>query len=389
MRPSTIEHEPTVLVVDDHPENLELLSTFLESNGYAVRASTSAAEAIRSADIDPPSLILLDVNMPDINGFEACRILKENESTEPVPVIFISADDSPKQRLMGFDCGAIDYISAPFVLEEVEARICARLEVEEFRKRDRERAVAFEALLRDQIVLDRQQRHILNLLVHDLKNPLQAISSTFEILERECGSGASNMATSINEGIDACRSMSEMVDRLPEQRHDLSDALVINKHTSRFSMIARAARAMIPDATNVAFEIDTDCDVWCDKSIISRVLVNLVNNAIEHGGQGTQVVVECTADDLQATFQVSDNGAGIAKEELDSIFPAYDMNHATHSNDYSLGLAFCRLAIDGHQGTIEVESQPGHGSKVTIQLPANLELEDDDCEMYLTQPALM
>jgi DNA-binding response OmpR family regulator len=116
-----------ILVVDDTPANLKLLSQILTDQGYKVRVAVNGAQALASIDLAVPDLILLDVKMPGINGFEVCRQLKANPKTNKVPVIFISALDDLKDKLKGFSVGGVDYISKPFQIEEVKARVESHL----------------------------------------------------------------------------------------------------------------------------------------------------------------------------------------------------------------------------------------------------------------------
>ena len=119
----------TILIVDDVPENLRLLSTALTREGYEVRGAISGSVALMSAAIEPPALILLDVTMPEIDGFEVCRRLKAKASTAEIPVIFISALGEVMDKVTAFEVGGVDYVTKPFQIGEVLARVNAQLEL--------------------------------------------------------------------------------------------------------------------------------------------------------------------------------------------------------------------------------------------------------------------
>ena len=161
-----------ILVVDDTAANLKLLSNILTQNGYRVRAARSGEMALSSVDSSPPELILLDIKMPEIDGYEVCQRLKANEQTENIPVIFISALNDIEDIIRAFDAGGVDYIMKPFKFKEVLARVDSQLtlarqrqHIETLREKDRQ---YFESLTK-------MKSQFVDAATHDLKNPLQLI----------------------------------------------------------------------------------------------------------------------------------------------------------------------------------------------------------------------
>jgi len=123
-----------ILIVDDRPNNLRFLSTMLLEQGYEVRKAIDGPMALRSVQLEPPDLILLDIHMPDMNGYEVCKQLKASEQTKEIPVIFLSALDEPMDKVMAFDVGGVDYITKPFQFEEVLARVKTHLIMRQLQK---------------------------------------------------------------------------------------------------------------------------------------------------------------------------------------------------------------------------------------------------------------
>ena len=174
---------PDILVVDDTPANLQLISGMLRSHGYKVRPVSSAALALQAAKAAPPDLVLLDINMPEMNGYEVCTQLKASDKTREVPIIFLSALHETIDKVKAFNCGGVDYISKPFQFEEVEARVNTHLRLkslrEESEQRTRELEKAYTALEESQNALNaelaRAAEYVLSLFPRPLaKGPVRA-----------------------------------------------------------------------------------------------------------------------------------------------------------------------------------------------------------------------
>ena len=151
--------KPEILIVDDTPNNLRFLSTMLLEQGYEVRKSINGQMALRSVQSEPPNLILLDIRMPDMNGYEVCQKLKADEQTKDIPVIFLSALDDPMDKVMAFDVGGVDYITKPFQFEEVLARVKTHLTIRKLQKQlqDQNERLQQEIRKREQVEAELRQ----------------------------------------------------------------------------------------------------------------------------------------------------------------------------------------------------------------------------------------
>ena len=168
----------SVLVVDDTPANLEILTKMLQEQGHRPRPVPSGGLAVRAAEHEAPDLILMDINMPELNGFDTCRILKENAALADVPVLFISARTDTFDKVEAFKAGGVDYITKPFDIEEVTARVEMHLEKHSLQKALREKHEQLMELesLRDGLV---------HMVVHDMRSPLAVISMALDLLAED------------------------------------------------------------------------------------------------------------------------------------------------------------------------------------------------------------
>ena len=196
---------PTILMVDDTPANLELLSGMLKGRGYKVRAAVSGKLALQAARNDPPDLILLDINMPEMNGYEVCAVLKSDERLKDIPVIFLSALTETMDKVKAFGTGGVDYITKPFQFEEVEARVETHLELRRQKNRLQENYNELGELkkLRDNLV---------NLLLHDLRPPLASICDQLELIkEKERTAMSADSAVRLAETVKTAKQLIQMV----------------------------------------------------------------------------------------------------------------------------------------------------------------------------------
>src|SRR5450432_1491834 len=195
--------EGNIMIVDDNPANLKLLEDILRQHGYEVRSFPRGRLALAAADQEPPDLILLDINMPEMNGYEVCRQLKSSPRLADLPVIFLSALNAVEDKVKGFSSGGVDYISKPFQFEEVHARVETHLKLHNLQRalkmhnerleetvaaRTLELARANERLT----ILDRSKSDFLNLISHEFRTPLHGLLAVGELILEEVPSTPQN-----------------------------------------------------------------------------------------------------------------------------------------------------------------------------------------------------
>ena len=218
------EIPPSILMVDDTPANLELLTVMLKVRGYKVRAAISGKLALQAARNAPPDLILLDINMPVMNGYEVCAELKSDEKLKDIPVIFLSALSETMDKVKAFGAGGVDYITKPFQFEEVEARVETHLELRRQKRRLQEN-------LDDLHALEKTRDSLVHMIIHDLRSPLTGIHGFLELIrEDEKKDLPKKLSHFIEEALKAAKQMIGIVNdvldasKMEEGKMNLSPA---------------------------------------------------------------------------------------------------------------------------------------------------------------------
>jgi two-component system, sensor histidine kinase and response regulator len=364
----------TVLVVDDSEMNVELLADMMERSNLKALVAMSGAEALQLARVHLPEIILLDITMPEMNGYDVCRQLKLDEATADIPVIFISALDDLDNIIEGFDAGGADYITKPFRFREVLARVSNQLimyrqkrQIEKMRYRERQQ---FEKM-------DNLRRQFIGSTTHDLKNPLFVISGYTDMLETVLdvtdNEQAQKSIEAIRRGVGKMNTLiADILDLL-----QLESEVNLEKTEVPFTeFVFETVKDMRLGAEEkgldyVVYAPDKEVIVVIDPLRMARVLENLVSNAIKYTPQG-QVIIECKVRDTTVIIEVIDSGLGIPKEMLPNLFNPFervDTEDHMAQEGTGLGLSIVKTLVEQHQGKIEVESVLGEGSIFRVILP--------------------
>ena len=343
-----------ILIVDDTPANVLLLVRMLMQRGYQTQSVLSGKQALAAAHADRPDLILLDITMPEMNGYEVCEQLKADAALKDIPVIFISALSETIDKVKAFRVGGVDYVTKPFQFEEVYARIQTHLQLRRLEK------------LRDDLT---------HMVVHDLRNPLAVIFIFLDILELK---EAQNLSASTRNFITLARQSAEDLHNLISSILDVSK---INAGEMKLQRVPCDLAALLrdlvaplqtlPGKRTVTFEVaEAARTVTADLSLIRRVLQNLLSNALKYTPAGGAVRIVATAVPHAVRIAVTDTGPGIAAEQQERIFEKFgQIEDGKNRLGTGLGLTFCKLAVEGHGGHIGVESKVGAGSTFWLTLP--------------------
>lgn len=373
---STNNGRASILVVDDTPANLEILTQMLNEKGHRPRPVPSGAIALRAAEHEPPDLILMDINMPEMDGFETCRRIKAIEQLSDVPIIFISARTDTLDKINAFHAGGVDYITKPFDMEEVTARVETHLEIRRLQQELQEQNIALENSNANLREMEQLRDNLVHMVVHDMRSPLTVIQMALRFLrdgagkqlDEESQQDIADAATSsetlvkmVNDLLDVSRFESNQMP-LNLQENDLTSTL--KQAIDQFGLHATEGRIyMQGEFENVRLNFD--------RELISRVITNLVGNALKFSPSGAdiRITIKKSADKVEVS--VHDDGPGIPKEYHIKIFEKF--GQATNKRDKipstGLGLTFCKLALEAHHGEIGVDSEPGKGSRFWFLLP--------------------
>ncbi len=345
---------PSILAVDDTPANLTLLSGILKEGGYRIRPVPSGELALAAAEADPPDLILLDIAMPEMDGYEVCARLKASPRLREIPVIFLTAHTDVRDKVKAFSVGGVDYVTKPFHAEEVIARVSAHLML---RAQQRELQASYDRLAE----LERTRDGLVHMLVHDLRSPLSAILGMLEMIRDEGESLPEQTREDADHGLQAARRMIEMVTDILDVSKLEAAAMQLDAERCDLAVVAREVIAEIrPIATarglaTIAVEPGVETSVAVDRALLVRVIRNLLTNAIQFTPRGGGVSVVVEPHEASVRVSITDDGPGVPENVRARIFEKFG-TVGPRNGRYStgLGLAFCRLAVEAHGGTIGV-----------------------------------
>ncbi len=359
-----------VLIVDDKLENIQVLGGILKKEGYQVNVAQSGQKALESVDAMTPDLILLDIMMPGLDGFETCKQLKAKSNAIDIPVIFLTAKTELDDIVQGFELGAVDYITKPFNLSELLARVNTHLDLK-FTKDDLQKS---KTELEESVY---EQKKLLHVLCHDLRAPLGNILSTLGILEEEPDvfeMMKDRLKISVLNGIktiDLVREMKEL-DQFAVSLSKVNLNEVIQESVTM--MEYRGGQKNI----DIDVYVDSSINVQAEKtSLINSVFNNLLSNAIKFSDPDSKVIVEISLEDNNAVISVKDYGIGIPPKMLSEIFD--ESKQTTRKGTAGelgtgFGLPLVNKYVTAYGGTIEVLSKDiktnpdDHGTECKITL---------------------
>ena len=366
--------QPDILVVDDTQANLQLLAGMLKERGYKVRPVPSGMLALQAAKSAPPDLILLDIHMPDLDGYEVCAQLKRDERTRDIPVLFISALNETMDKVLAFGMGGLDYITKPFQFEEVDARVAAHLKL---RRLQVDLAARNQELQQSNAELRRLQElrdNLTQMIVHDLRSPLTGVFGSLELLATGCEELSPESKKMIELSREALNQTLAMINSLLDVSKIEAGELRPDCRACDLVRLAREANDLLAGMRGnrtVLIEPENDSvPASVDPDLISRVLQNLIGNALKFTGPDGEIKIGLGHRDGHIHVSVQDNGPGVAPEFHQRIFEKFgQVKDATNRVGTGLGLTFCRLAVEAHHGSIGVTSELGKGSTFWFELP--------------------
>ncbi|MEG4292268.1 hybrid sensor histidine kinase/response regulator [Microcoleus sp. C2C3] len=372
-----------ILIVDDIPANIQLLSQLLIENGYKVRKLISGQRALKAVELQAPDLILLDIKMPGMDGYEVCRQLKASEATCDIPIIFISALDDVFDKVKGFEAGGADYIIKPFEPVEVLARVSAQLKMQRLQQQLRCANVqlATQNVQLSQEIQERQQaeanlRMLLHAVSHDLRSPLSGMSLLLRSRLNDAGSNIVIDRRTVEVMVQSCLRQLQLIESLTAtQQLDVKSASLAMKPLSLPALVQNILIERLPILNQhrvkvkQLFAADLPL-VNADAQQLWRVFGNLIDNAVKYNQSGFILTVEAKKEGERVRCTVADNGAGISPQQCARLFEPYTRGVGVSLRQgLGLGLYICRQIVEAHGGEIGVDSELGKGARFWLTLP--------------------
>ena len=346
-----------ILIVDDIADNLKVLGDVLRSEGYKVRPVPSGKLALQVAEKEKPDLILLDIMMPEMNGFEVCQRLKADANLADVPVIFISALNDTEDIVKAFSSGGADYITKPFMAEEVKARVATHLKIylqnKELQK------------------LNANKDRFITILAHDLRSPFVGILNFSELL-------ASNVR---KYDIDKIESYLKLIHKSSQHFYLLLEELLLwaraqtgnvpfNPQKIQLKILSEEiidVLSLSAENKNITISenLSRSVEVFADREMVKTVIRNLVSNAIKFTPEDGSITIAAQRTQSMVTISVSDTGVGISEKNIKKLFDVTEIYSTRGTNDETgtgFGLLLCKEFIEKQGGKIWVESQEGIGT---------------------------
>ncbi len=374
------EQKAKVLIVEDNPESVDLLVYFLKPAGYEISVATDGVEAIEMVEKAPPDIILLDIMLPKIDGYQICERLKKDQRTFHIPIIMITALKELKDKIRALEAGADDFISKPFDNVELLARVKSLLRLKfyhnELIRKNKELEEQKEALIREDIL----KRELTNLIVHDMKNPLFVIQGNLQMMAINQQQGFENNREIYTQRIArSTRSLLRMIlnlldiSRLEQKQMELEPVPtnlnnMINDLVSSFKDI--------PEHQNKSVQLklrDDLAQIFVDPEVFERILDNLFNYVFQNTPDYKTITIE--EEELANGYvglRITHDGRPIPQQFRRKIFMKQyqvELKKAGYKPARGLGLIFCKLAMDAHNGKIYLDPTVTDKNCFVLEIP--------------------
>jgi two-component system sensor histidine kinase/response regulator len=388
-----------ILIVDDNPKNRAICEEIFQDRYDLVQADDglTALRLVRELQHD---VVLLDVMMPGLDGYQVCQRMKTDPETGHIPVIIVSAKGQTNEIIEGFDSRADDYIVKPFVNSELRARVTATLrlkqaqdELQQANRQLQEHTRKLEEANERLKELDRIKAGFTAMLVHDLRSPLSVVQVTLQMLESDALVLQSEYQTLIRESLSSCNELFELTSDLMEIFRSESTTMVLSKgQISLQRLVEEPVRqaTVLARKKDIAIELNlpsTLPDVRVDAYKMQRAMTNLLANAVKFTPRGGSISLNVSLEEAASPdspssmvlVEVIDSGDGIPPHDLPYIFdPYYQANTKNSAIGSGLGLAIVKRVVVAHGGEVAVKSKLGQGSRFSIRLPLDSQAEESD-----------
>lgn len=354
-----------ILVVDDNQANLKVVGNVLKELGYKITLALSGENALKIIDEHEIDLILLDIMMPEMDGFEVCKIIKASKEHHDIPVIFLTAKNQTTDLVEGFKAGGVDFITKPFSREELIVRVNNHLEL----------AASKKKILTMNITRDK----LYSVIAHDIRSPLSGIAQTVDAIADGYLKPENKEFTEIFKDLQIRTSETlNLLGNLLEWTRAQGNSLNLEPKNINIHSIVTESINFVNDAAKkkgiqILQESQEDDTAICDKNTICTVFRNLISNAVKFTPEGGKINISSKKLNHQIHLFVKDSGIGILPEIMDQILNKEQHVTTKGTNNergIGLGLLMVKDFLKMNNGTFTIESTSGAGTVVSVVLPA-------------------
>lgn len=344
---------------------------FSETEGYETLTALSGIAALELLKTHVPSLILLDVMMPDMDGLEVCRIIKKNPDWLDIPIIFLTANTQTDDIIRGFEAGGVDYITKPFKPEELVVRVNTHLELFNHKKTILE-------MNKRILEMNKNRDKLYSIIAHDIRSPLSGIQQTlYAINQGFFDPGTDDFNDLMHQLAERTKDTDTLLSSLLEWTRYQGDKMPIQiSNTNLFVILVNCKFLLDASAGNknisLNLQLNEDLFALCDEVTIHTVFRNIISNAIKFTRDGGVVTISSTSGNGYTNIIIQDNGIGIQADKLHKIMDTEEVLSTSGTNNEQgtgLGLLIVRDFIKKNNGKLSIVSTPGEGTKVIVSLP--------------------
>jgi two-component system, sensor histidine kinase and response regulator len=370
--------EMTIMVVDDVATNIHVALNILEREDYRVIYAQSGPEALQLLKSEIPDLLLLDVMMPVMDGFTLCELLRKQERTKDIPVIFVTAKVEMDSIVRGFNVGGQDYITKPFNSRELLVRVENQLTLK-FTKSQLQQEIEHRKEIQKNLEIANQTKsQLFSIVAHDLNNPFSSLMITLDLIVNHFE------AFSTEQLISQLDEMKNSVQRIYSLNHNLltwarsqTGRIQTNFASLHLKELVEETIAVLESTAGhkeiaLHLKVDPQLRIYADADLITTVIRNVLTNAIKFTPKGGAVSLEAKKDVADALIQIKDNGVGMTPDVKAKLFAVGDKSFTQGTAGESgtgLGLIIAKEFIEMNHGDISIESEPDQGTVVSIRIP--------------------
>jgi two-component system, sensor histidine kinase and response regulator len=370
--------EAVILIADDLQDNLNIVKAVLGYKGYQVDTAKNGKQVLEQVERRLPDLLLLDIQMPEMNGIEACRQLKANPRFKDIPVIFLTAKADSYDVVDGFKTGAVDYITKPFNTMELLARVQTHLELKKSRDLLAEKNRYLEMMSTGLARLNHEKNDFMGIAAHDLKNPLTTIKGLADFLRQDVDIPQESMKVILENIMKSAERMFAIV-------RNLLDVNAIESGNFRFAPspidLEESVRELVSQyeyqasVKRVTFAVEADAGavIHVNPDSMTQILDNLISNALKYSPHNSEVTVRVRKAGGKVRCEVQDKGEGLTEADKAKLFGKFSQLSARPTADEQstgLGLFIVKKLVEAMNGTVWCESEYGKGATFIVEFVA-------------------